>query len=109
MGVPVWFDWDGELLRCFAAKRSKKIGRLRRDPFASLLITNTVGETEGWVAFDGQFEIHSQGGIELADTLAPRYWDLNDPAKRAELDGWKQAPEAFVLLTMRPERIREGR
>lgn len=43
---------------------------------------------------------------------AQRHIDLlgeGDPARQAELDGWKQAPEAFVLLTMRPERIREGR
>jgi general stress protein 26 len=109
MGVPVWFQWDGELLRCFASKTSAKIKRLQSDPRASLLVTNVVGETEGWVAFDGTIEIHDKGGIELAETLAARYWNLDDPEKRAALDGWKQVPDAFVLLTMRPGRIREGR
>ena len=109
MGVPVWFQWDGEVLSCFASKTSAKIKRLQSDPRASLLVTNVVGEPEGWVAFDGHVEIHDEGGIQLAERLAPLYWNLDEPAKRAELEGWKQVPHAFVLLTMRPERIREGR
>lgn len=35
LGVPVWFDWDGTRVRCFAAKNSSKIERLTRRPLCS--------------------------------------------------------------------------
>ena len=35
MGIPVWFDWDGEVVRMFAGKDTPKVHRLRRDPKAS--------------------------------------------------------------------------
>lgn len=41
--------------------------------------------------------------------MAARYWDLNDPDRRAVLDSWQQSPNAFCLLTLTPERIRTGR
>jgi len=108
-GVPVWFDWNGEIVRCFTARSSRKVSRLSRDPRASLLVSNAVGEPEGWVAFDGQVRICDTGGIELAAQLAPRYWDLTQPDRRAELARWQSAPQAFVLLTLQPDQIREGR
>ena len=93
----------------FSARTAAKVTRLTRDPRASLLVTNQVGETEGWVAFNGPVEIASDGGIELAEVLAGRYWDLAQATPRTTLDAWQRAPGAFVLLTLRPTRIREGR
>lgn len=109
LGVPVWFDWDGALVRCFAAKDSRKIERLTRDPRASLLVTNAVGEAEAWLAFDGLMEVRADGGLELAETLAARYWDLTDAVQMAKLAQWRAHPEAFVQLVLRPEKIRAGR
>ncbi len=109
IGVPVWFDWNGEVVRCFAERKSRKITRLSRDPRASLLVSNAVGESEMWVAFDGAVQISDTGGIELAELLTPRYWDLSQPDRQAVFDEWRTAPEAFVLLTMKPDQIREGR
>lgn len=108
LGVPVWFDWDGVLVRCFAAKDSGKIARLARDPRASLLVTNSVGEMEAWLAFDGRVEVREDGGLELAEKLATRYWDLTDAANLAKLAQWRAHPEAFVLLVLTPEKIRAG-
>ncbi len=108
MGVPVWFEWNGEAVRMFAAADSKKILRLQRNPNASLLVTNRVGESEAWIAFDGPVEISEKGGIELAEKLAPRYWNLQDPERANELDSWRAFPEAFRLLELRPDRIRTG-
>ena len=108
LGVPVWFDWDGEMVRCFAAKDSKKMKRIARNPRASLLVTNNIGEREAWVAFDGEFSIKDEGGLELAEKLAPAYWDLTD-AKNAEMLAlWRSAPEAFALLELKPSNIRTG-
>ncbi|HEX4982571.1 MAG TPA: pyridoxamine 5'-phosphate oxidase family protein [Ilumatobacteraceae bacterium] len=108
IGVPIWFDWDSDGVRMFAGRTSGKIERLERDSRASVLVTNTVGEPEGWVAFDGTVEISESGGVELAAELADRYWDLNDPISRERLDGWLQHPGEFRLLTLRPERVRSG-
>ncbi len=108
MGVPVWFDWTGEKVSMFAAKNTAKIRRLRNNPRASVLVTNHLGEPERWVAFDGDISISEEGGIELANRLAERYWDLNDPERKATLDQWNQVADLFYTLTMVPDKIRTG-
>ena len=109
IGVPVWFEWDAKVVRMFAASTSPKVRRLRRDPKASVLVTNHFEEGESWVAFDGEVSISDRGGLELAERLAPRYWDLEDPERRDMLELWKSAPEsAFSLLTLEPTKVRSG-
>lgn len=108
MGVPVWFDWDGKVVRMFGANFTSKIGRLKRDPRASLLVCNDRDEQEFWVAFDGKVSITGSGGIELAEQLAPRYWDLEDPKRRETLDVWRSASEVLCVLTLEPTKIRSG-
>ena len=108
MGVPVWFEWTGEKVLMFADKNTAKVRRIQNDPRASVLVTNHLGETEKWVAFDGEITIGDSGGIELANRLAERYWDLGDPERKAALDLWNQASEMFCALTMEPKQIRSG-
>ena len=108
MGVPVWFEWDGTVVRMFAASTSPKVRRLRNDPRASLLVTNRLDEGECWVAFDGKVEISDEGGFELAERLAPRYWDLEDPERSGMLELWREARSALCLLTLEPTKIRTG-
>ena len=108
MGIPIWFDWDGEAVRMFAGNDTPKVRRLRRDPKASVLVTNRIEEQERWVAFDGLVSISDTGGFELAEQLAPRYWDLEDPKKREMLESWRSARDAFCLLTLEPTKIRTG-
>ena len=110
-GVPVWFDWDGHRVRMFAGRTSQKVAQLTRDPNISVLITNDVGEPEGWVAFDGTVEISDferDDWEALIDRVAPRYWDLNIEGYALEIANWRAAPEAFVALTLTPSRIRSG-
>ena len=111
MGVPVWFDWDGTSVRMFSARTSPKVRHLARNPNISVLVTNRVGEPEGWVAFDGKVEIGdfaADDWLALIDRVAPRYWDLSDPSYRGEIDKWRASPEAFVAMTLTPEAIRSG-
>ncbi len=108
MGVPVWFDWTGDKVLMFADKSTAKVRRITNDPRASVLITNKVGEKEKWVAFDGEIQISNDGGLDLANRLAERYWGLTNPDQKATLDLWNQASEVFCLLTMVPEKIRTG-
>jgi PPOX class probable F420-dependent enzyme len=108
IGVPVWFEWDGEAVRMFAASNSPKVRRLRNDPRASVLVTNRLDESESWVAFDGEVSIQETGGMEVAERLAPRYWDLDDPERREMLELWRQAKDYMAVLTLQPTQIRSG-
>ena len=110
-GIPVWFDWDGQALRMFAGADSAKIKHLRENPDASVLVTNHVGEPEGWVAFDGTIEISDFGAEDwqqLIDRVAPRYWDLNREPYGEVIKNWRASPQMFSSLTMIPDRIRSG-
>ena len=92
----------------FAARTSPKVRRLRSDPRASVLVTNHLHESECWVAFDGEVTISERGGFELAERLAPRYWDLEDPERRDMLELWRKAEDMLCLLTLEPTRVRTG-
>ena len=107
--VPVWFEWDGAAVRCFTSAGSGKVRRLQRDPRASLLVVNHLQEPEAWVAFDGTVSIRREGAFELAERLAQRYWDLADPAHRAELDTWRKAATALRVLELIPAQVRTSR
>ncbi len=110
-GVPVWFDWDGEIVRMFASRTSAKVKQLQADPNISVLITNRVGEPEGWVAFDGEAalgEFAADEWLALINRVAPRYWDLSNPDYGSVIEQWRAAPEAFTALTLKPSAIRSG-
>jgi PPOX class probable F420-dependent enzyme len=108
MGVPVWFEWDGAVVRMFAAKGSAKLRRIEADPRVSVLVVNHIGEPEVWVAFDGKLDVLEDGAAELVSRLGPRYWDMADPKLKSMLDAWIQAEEAMVAMSLKPERIRSG-
>ena len=110
-GVPVWFDWNGHTLQMFAGRTSPKVGRLQQNPSVSVLITNRVGEPEGWVAFDGTVTIGDFAPADweaLIDRVAPRYRDMSMTTYANEISNWRSTPEAFVSLTLVPEAIRSG-
>lgn len=108
LGVPVWFAWNGTTVDMFSAADAPKTRRLRHTPFASLLVTNRVGEPEHWVAFDGNVVAATEGGFELAERLAARYWDLDEAAHAETLEQWRAHRGVFCRLTLTPERIRTG-
>ena len=110
-GVPVWFDWDGKMVRMFTGRTSPKVRQLTNNPNVSVLVTNRVGEPEGWVAFDGKVAIKDFSAADWSiflNRVAPRYWDLTDPAFAKEIEGWRAVPEAFVMLELEPEVVRSG-
>ncbi len=106
ISVPVWFEWDGSLARVFTSAGSLKIGRLKKDSRASLLVVNNVGEPEYWVAIDGQVEVLKDGAAELAARLAGRYWDMSDEEHRKTVEMWVAEGAALRLLEVVPTRIR---
>ena len=106
IAVPVWFDWDGTTVRIFCDAASGKMTRIERDPRASLLVANSVGEPEMWVAFDGRATIAREGAFELSERLAQRYWDMTDAGKRAQVEAWRQGADGLRVITVAPARIR---
>ena len=58
---------------------------LCNDPRASLVVAAPVGEREHWVSIRGSAAIETDGAHELAQRLAERYWDLDDPTRADEL------------------------
>jgi PPOX class probable F420-dependent enzyme len=107
--VPVWFEWDGTAARVFSGAATGKVKRIERDPRASLLVANSIGEPEAWVAFDGEITIVPEGAIELAERLAHRYWDMTDEKHHAELASWPAAAAHLRVLELTPRRIRSSR
>lgn len=106
VSVPVWYDWANEIVSMFALASSPKIARLKANPKASLLVVNNLDELEMWVAFDGEVKIKNDGGLELAERLAARYWDLSQPRQAKMLEQWREAASQILLLELTPEKIR---
>lgn len=101
---PVWFEVaeDGTV-QLFSLATSPKVRRLREDPRASLVAANALGEPEYWVSVTGAASVEEDGGQELAARLGERYWDLDDPKLKADLDGMLAAD--LVRIVIRPERV----
>ncbi len=106
ISIPIWFEWDGQCARMFTGASSPKIRRLQHDPRASLVVASALGEKEEWVSIEGTVTIHPEGGIELAERLAERYWDLSQPARAETLETWRQEASSLRLLQLTPARIR---
>jgi hypothetical protein len=112
IGVPVWFEWDGRIVRINAGVTSAKIKYLRQDPRISLVLCNFLDEPEGWIAFHGEVCINEKGATELGERLMVRYWPMTgDPVTDARRSAYMEAfrkqegqMECFVL-ELTPKRI----
>ena len=104
--VPVWFEWDGEVVRVFTGQASTKVTRIRRDPRVTLLVANQLDEPEAWVAFDGAATIEREGALALAERLARKYWDMSDPKRQATLESWRAQVDTLCVIALRPRRVR---
>ncbi len=105
--VPVWYEWNGQVVSMFCGATSSKLTRIQHDPRVTVLVSNDVDEPEDWVAYDGIALIEETGGLQLAERLAPLYWDLDDPERAASLKDWQNAGEdAFRLIVVEPTTIR---
>ena len=102
--VPVWFEWDGRMARVFTNVGSEKVKRIRADGRVSLSVAEPVGAQEAWVTIEGTASIESEGGIELARRLLPRYYSAERAAKT--LPEWEQVADQWVVVSITPRRIR---
>ncbi len=101
--VPVWFEWDGTVARVFTSRNSPKVRRITADPRVALSVEEPVGVHERWVTIEGVVTVSEEGVAGLISRLANRYYP---PERAAEVvDVW---PAGSVVLTITPERIRNG-
>ncbi|MCM0638872.1 pyridoxamine 5'-phosphate oxidase family protein [Cellulomonas wangsupingiae] len=101
---PVWFEVaDDGTLQLFTGPDTLKVGRLRRDPRASIVVAAPVGEREHWVSVAGTVTVEADGAHDLAARLAARYWDLSDPVRAGDLAGI--LAEDQVRLVLHPESV----
>ncbi|MFD4636847.1 pyridoxamine 5'-phosphate oxidase family protein [Lentzea sp. NPDC058436] len=102
---PVWFEATADgTVQLFTDPNSLKVRRLRRDPRASIVVAAPVGERERWVSVAGRVAVETGGAHDLAERLAARYWDLDDPARAADLAEILGADQ--VRLVLHPEDVR---
>jgi hypothetical protein len=102
---PVWFEAAGDgTIQLFTEPDAAKVRRVRRDPRASIVVAAPVGERERWVSVAGRASVEPDGGHDLAARLAARYWDLDDPARAADLEAILKTDQ--VRLVIHPERVR---
>ncbi|SEF37714.1 Pyridoxamine 5'-phosphate oxidase [Amycolatopsis pretoriensis] len=105
---PVWFEATTEgTLELFTEPDSPKVRRVRRDPRASLVVAAPVGERERWVSVTGRVSVEPEGAHDLASRLAARYWDLDDPARAADLKEILAVDQ--LRLVLHPEKVRRYR
>ncbi len=101
---PVWFEATAEgTLQLFTAPDSLKVRRLGHDPRASIVVAAPVGERERWVSVAGRTTVEPDGAHDLASRLAPRYGDLDDPARADDLAAI--LAEDQVRLVIHPETV----
>ena len=105
VSVPVWYEWDGQVLRMFAYETSGKLKRLQNDPRATVLVANHPDEIEKWVSFDGRITVKKEGGIEMAERVFDHYYPIGDE-RRSALESWRDLADRWRLLELRPDAIR---
>jgi PPOX class probable F420-dependent enzyme len=98
VSVPVWYWWDGRILRLFTHTSTPKVKYLRRDPRASLLVTNFPDEAEAWVRFDGEI-VMKPGGLTVAEEVLDRYYPEGD-RRRGAIEEWHKEPDNWIILEM---------
>jgi hypothetical protein len=102
---PVWFEAaDDGTIQLFTEPDALKVRRVRRDPRASIVVAAPVGERERWVSVAGRVSLEPDGAHDLAARLAARYWDLDDPARAADLEAILKVDQ--VRLVIHPETVR---
>lgn len=101
---PVWFEAAADgTLQMFSEPGSPKVARLRDTPRASVVVATPPGEPEHWVSAEGRVTLHDDGGPELTERLAKRYWPQSNPDLPDLLAGWRT--NGVIRLSLHPERV----
>ena len=101
---PVWFETTpAGSVQLFTGPDTVKVRRLHGDPRASLVVAAPVGERERWTAIAGHTTVERDGAHDLLRRLAARYWDLDDPARAADLSD--MLAQDWVRIVLSPDSV----
>ncbi len=104
--VPVWFEWaDGKAL-VFTNGSSEKVARIKADGRVALSVAEAVGVQEAWVTIEGRATVETEGGMDLAKRLLPKYYSRERVAKA--LPEWEKMAAQWVVISIAPTRIRSS-
>ena len=96
--TPVWFDYDGGMIRVNTAKGRWKDRNMRRDPRVALAIMDPANAYR-YIQVRGRVErITEQGADAHIDQLAKKYLG-------ADTYPFRQPGEVRVIYVIRPERV----
>ncbi len=97
--VPVWYEWDGENAWISSFRSTRKIGELKRNPLASLIIDiGRPGETQKAVLLEGPVELITDPaeGVERGQHIYSRYLG-EEGALAPEPQSWLHDPEHLLI------------
>ena len=95
---PVWFEFDGRVVRVNSARGRQKDRNMRRDPRVALSVQDP-GNPYHFVQIRGRVtHIEEAGADEHIDRLAKRYLGVDRYPHR-------QPGEVRVIYTIEPERV----
>jgi len=102
--TPVWFHWDGEVIRFSITKDRVKYSHLRRDPRIAICIDSGRSRDVGYVTIYGEAELNDRPEeiLEPIRRIRRRYQG-EERAAQTTVDELCAAQR--VLVSVRPQRI----
>jgi PPOX class probable F420-dependent enzyme len=104
--VPVWYEWDGESIWISSFHSTRKVGELKRNPLASLIIDiGEPGEVQKAVLIEGTAELITDPdqGVARGQHIYSRYLG-EQGALAPEPQSWLHDPQ-HLLIKLTPQRI----
>jgi PPOX class probable F420-dependent enzyme len=104
--VPVWYEWDGELIWISSFRSTRKVREIRKNPRVSLVIDTPGGSGPApGVVFEGQAELIADPvmGIERGARIYTRYLGPQGVLE-AEPQSWLHDPE-HLLIRINPQHV----
>ncbi|HEY7704758.1 MAG TPA: PPOX class F420-dependent oxidoreductase [Acidimicrobiia bacterium] len=97
--APVWFGWDGEVIKVSSLQTRQKVRNLQRNPGASLLVVDPDDDYR-YIELRGRV-VRMEEDLDHAyiDEMAKRYL-------RVDSYPWQRPGDRRVVLELRPERVR---
>ncbi|MYE46610.1 MAG: PPOX class F420-dependent oxidoreductase [Chloroflexi bacterium] len=101
--APVWFHYDGEVVKVFARPTAVKLRNIANDPRVSISIA-TPGRPYQYVIVTGTAEVSEDEDVsELVQTMARNYMGEVDGPPYAEQILSRMTP--FSVITVTPSKI----
>ena len=104
--IPIWFDWDGTVVRMFGDDCTSKVAALRERPSVSMMVAAGPDEPLTFVAIDGEVEVSYEGASDLGRRIMTRYLDTDLKRTEVSIEAWTGDADHVVAFTLLPKRFR---